>query len=279
MHTDSLQTRLKSLEKLLKDTENVAKKYVSITSKAKPEQIEDETKNVIQFDEPLYNRLMKVYNEAKSLLVKDEAAVDGCFEKLNEIQKPVNGKRKGKDPESPPGKKQKRFKKEIKSASPPIPEISETYICSTGDLVAARAPGSDDWILAKVTGYNPKTQRYEVEDFAPEEEDAFAKKFQAGHNSVIPLPPDSSLAPPSPSPGSLHGPRVYLYHPIPAKTPVLAMFPNTTTFYPAKVVSSHKKNKVVMFYHLQFDDDHEDGFTPSRKVNAQFVIPYPGVQY
>jgi hypothetical protein len=305
-NSEILNAKLKLLEKLLKETEIVAKKYVALTSKAKvvpddddntPDNPDGASKGVLQFDEQLYDKLMKVLKEGKNVLEKDDAAIDGCMDRLNDGQKGVNGKRKGKEPASPvtTGKKQKRSAKRQSSpktspgASPQLPEEGQSvaqgptiphgqgltgYTIPLGDLVAARQPSSEQWILAKAMAFHPKTQRYEVEDAAPdEEEDPTSKKFLATLSDIIPLPPDPATITPSATP-PLSGPVAHLYQPFSAKTSVLAMFPHTTTFYPAKVVSCHKKNKIVQFYQLQFDDDQEGGFTPSRKVAAQYVIPY-----
>jgi len=302
MHTHELSQKLKHLEKLLKETESVAKRYLSLTGKCSTE-LDDEDRVVIPFDEQLYTKLIKMYNEALSIFVKDEAAIDACLEKVTELQKlgnlasgggvPTNipgkmpseaivAKRKGRvEPESP-AKKQKRMPKKgtptgvpPSPTSPPIP----TYIANVGDLAAARPPNSVQWILVRSTAYNHKTGKYEVEDDAPDEEEPTAKKFVCPPENIVLLPPDSASilpnATPPPNNIAVAGPVVYLWSPILQKSPVLAMFPQTTTFYPAKVMTSHKKNKICQFYQLQFDDDQEGGFTPSRKVNAQFVIPLP----
>eukprot|EP00026_Physarum_polycephalum_P007230 Phypoly_transcript_07288.p1 GENE.Phypoly_transcript_07288~~Phypoly_transcript_07288.p1 ORF type:complete len:203 (-),score=45.44 Phypoly_transcript_07288:669-1277(-) len=192
----------------------------------------------------------------------------------------VDNKRRNKgDPESP-AKKVKRVTKKGVPPSPTSPVVN-SYVAQVGDLAAARAPNSDQWILVRITGYNSKTGRYEVEDDAPDEEEPIAKKFVCSAENVVLLPPDGASIPINaqqpPNNIATVGPVAYLWYPIPSKVPVLAMFPQTTTFYPAKIISSHKqqKNKIVQYYQLQFDDDQEGGATPTRKVNAQYVIPLP----
>jgi len=303
MHAPELSQKLKHLEKLLKETENVAKRYLSLTGKCSTE-LDDEDRVVIPFDEQLYTRLIKLYNEALSIFAKDEAAIDACLEKVSEIQKmgslgglgagsmgPMNNmqnispdtgfaKRKGRvEPESPV-KKQKRMPKKGTPGGTPSPTSPPpSYVASVGDLAAARAPNSDQWILVRITAHNHKSGKYEVEDDAPDEEEPMAKKFVCSPENIVLLPPDpQSISPnatPPPNSITLAGPVVHLWYPILPKTPVLAMFPQTTAFYPAKVATSHKKTKIVQFYQLQFDDDQEGGFTPSRKVSAQYVIPLP----
>jgi len=126
MHTPELGLKLKQLEKLLKETENVAKRYLALTGKCSTELDEDD-QVVIPFDEQLYTKLIKMYNEALTIFAKDEAAIDACLEKVTEIQKLGNlgggtglgsmpmtsiagslseggnmlAKRKGREPESP----------------------------------------------------------------------------------------------------------------------------------------------------------------------------------
>jgi SAGA-associated factor 29 len=54
-------------------------------------------------------------------------------------------------------------------------------------------------------------------------------------------------------------------------TQVLAMFPDTTSFYPATVVVPPKKKSPD--YLLQFvDDDDEAGLTPQRKIKPKYVV-------
>lgn len=302
MHTPELGQKLKHLEKLLKETENVAKRYLTLTGRCSTE-LNDDDQVVIPFDEQLYTKLIKLYHEALSIFGKDEAAIDACLEKVTELQKLGNlaaggggmhtgvsgkvppsessllAKRKAREPESP-AKKQKRMTKKGPGIPSPTSPIIPSFIANVGDLAAARAPNSDQWILVRIVSYNTKTGRYEVEDDAPDEEEPTAKKFVCSPENIVLLPPDSASIPINANPPTtsiaMTGPVYYLWNPIPQKTPVLAMFPQTTTFYPAKVMTAHKKNKIVQFYQLQFDDDQEGGFTPSRKVMAQYVIPLPG---
>ncbi|EGC36465.1 hypothetical protein DICPUDRAFT_54579 [Dictyostelium purpureum] len=118
-----------------------------------------------------------------------------------------------------------------------------------GQLVAARDTKLQ-WILAKVNSYSPKTQKYEVID---EDEDE-PKRFSVGSKDILQLPSPNNL------------PQ------IPLQTKVLAMFPDTTAFYPAVVVNVHKVKGKPTHYHLHFEDDQENGETPNRRVNAQHVI-------
>ena len=51
------------------------------------------------------------------------------------------------------------------------------------------------------------------------------------------------------------------------------MFPDTTTFYPAIVDQAPKKRSTDFL--LKFEDDEEDGDTPSRRVSYKYVVPFP----
>jgi len=271
MHADQLKAKLANLEKLLKETDNTAKRYVEITSKAKTGELSENGNELIHFDEALYNKLMKVYKDAQEILVKEEGAIDKTLEKVKEMQKSgLKRKTKGGEPASPASKaKIKKVKKE---------KSDDQYMALAGDLVAARTPNSDQWILAKVIAFNSKTTRYEVEDAAPEEdEDPTNKKFICIPEHVQVLPPDPSTIPPEKENTFAKGPTQYLYNAFPVRSPVLGMFPHTTTFYPATVVAPIKKGKIVIMYQLQFEDDTDDhtGTTPSRKVSAQYVVPFP----
>ncbi|KAK5574828.1 hypothetical protein RB653_010082 [Dictyostelium firmibasis] len=120
-----------------------------------------------------------------------------------------------------------------------------------GQLVAARDTKSSQWILAKVGSFSQKTQKYEVIDEDEEE----SKRFSVGQKDIIQLPSLTNLPPTFPN-----------------NTKVLAMFPDTTAFYPAVVVNVQKVKGKPTFYHLHFEDDQENGETPNRRVNAQHVV-------
>ncbi|KAM9951671.1 hypothetical protein ACTFIT_002353 [Dictyostelium discoideum] len=120
-----------------------------------------------------------------------------------------------------------------------------------GQLVAARDSKSNQWILAKVSSFSQKTQKYEVIDEDEEE----SKRFSVGQKDIIQLPSHTNLPPTFSN-----------------NTKVLAMFPDTTAFYPAVVVNVQKVKGKPTFYHLHFEDDQENGETPNRRVNAQHVV-------
>lgn len=61
---------------------------------------------------------------------------------------------------------------------------------------------------------------------------------------------------------------------LPHGAAVLAVFPQTTTFYNAVIVTPpSKRNKRE--YVLVFDEDEWRGLAPARKVKAKLVLPHP----
>lgn len=136
----------------------------------------------------------------------------------------------------------------------------------SGTLVAARTQRTrkdpDVWILATIHRYVPEKKKYEVEDEHPEEsEDA-----EQSAKSVMYLLPRASLIP---------LPTDHDHAELPKDTEVLAMFPKSTCFYRATVVAAQRK-KLMREYLLKFDDDEQEtGETPTRRVSAQHVVPYP----
>jgi hypothetical protein len=270
-----LKEKLKTLEKYYRELEAVAKRYQVISSKVNTEH-DDVEGAVLQYNEQVFVKIHKnlrdIYN-----LTKGELPLDPVSEKINEALRIPSKRRREVAEDAHIASKTRRSKKStpppMSSVDSPIPYERGNYAIPAGSLVAARRePDSDQWILAKMLNFNGG--RYEVEDYAPEdEEDQTYKKFTCAAADVLPLPPDpnalNSTVVPSPIPYGSANPVTLLYSGIPTNASVWAVFPHTTTFYPAKVVACQKKNKLVLFYQLQFDDDKEDGFTPSRRVTAQ----------
>jgi len=59
----------------------------------------------------------------------------------------------------------------------------------------------------------------------------------------------------------------------PKDSTVLAVFPSTSTFYPAIVAVPPRKRKGE--YLLKFADDEDEGTTPLRKVPVHHVVAIP----
>ncbi|KAL0486702.1 hypothetical protein AKO1_001626 [Acrasis kona] len=140
---------------------------------------------------------------------------------------------------------------------------ADTYLGNTEDLlkpgekVAAKASDSGDWILGSVVKYLADKKKYEIED---EDDDSNRKRYKLNKRLVVGLPRlfDAS--------------KVF-----PKGSQVLAMFPNTTTFYPA-IVDREPNKQNNFFYMLRFEDDEEDGKVVSRKVTHKHVIPMQNVR-
>ncbi len=122
--------------------------------------------------------------------------------------------------------------------------------------VAAKVSKSNEdgsWILGNVLEYDPKSQCYEIQD-----EDDVSRVMILGFSDVRRLE-DASQS-------------------LRRGDPVLAVFPETTSFYRAVVAKNPKSNRngdrdsnneVI----IKFDDDEDDsGKNPARRVPARFVL-------
>ena len=119
----------------------------------------------------------------------------------------------------------------------------------------------DEWILMTVLKYSKRQKMYTLEDA----DDLAEKKeeHEIPRDLVIPLA-SSEYTPPC----------------FPVGSRVLAMFPGTTSFYPATVVKCTKRSlanhngKTMWDYSLQFDDDEEDdeGDVIVKRAKGEYVI-------
>jgi hypothetical protein len=124
-----------------------------------------------------------------------------------------------------------------------------------GELVAARDARNDSYLLARVLQYLPTKQKYNVEDADPTLESEMGRRtFQCGLNEIVALrKPDNEY-------------RVDVR--------VYAMFPETSTFYIAKVIEPPSVN-VHSHYLVRFEDDEDDsGDTPHREIDPRYVVLY-----
>lgn len=125
---------------------------------------------------------------------------------------------------------------------------------------ATRSRAQVDWILARVTGYNRKDRAYLLQD-----EFHVSKTLTVPENNVMPLA--------SSRPKNWTAEAEY-----PIKSSVIAMFPETTEFYTATVVSLPKQHADKESYGLRFADDEEDpasGDVIVRTVSARYVLGIP----
>lgn len=136
-----------------------------------------------------------------------------------------------------------------------------------GDLVAAnvgvlnQGTGGQEWIVATVTRYSPSDGVFEIVDA---DEEAEKHVYRLPQKYVIPLPKTASVR---------HSQN------FPVGTSVLAVYPNTTTFYKAKVVQPARRlpNAEYSEFVLEFEDDGDaDGDAPAhRAVPFRHVVVFP----
>eukprot|EP01155_Anaeramoeba_flamelloides_P021242 Anaeramoba_flamelloidesa586376_47.p1 GENE.a586376_47~~a586376_47.p1 ORF type:complete len:258 (-),score=50.07 a586376_47:19-792(-) len=152
------------------------------------------------------------------------------------------------------------------SSNPPplcgkIP-ANNNYIASNGDLVAASIPDENTGsaiILCHVKTYSKTTQEYKLVDFF-EDLNKGPSYYTLPKEDVIPIPRTLS---------SKHLSQTEFSK----NEKVLAVYPETTTFYPAIVLESPgsrtKKGFDTFYYSLRFVND----FVEQIEVYARFVIP------
>eukprot|EP00301_Raphidiophrys_heterophryoidea_P019626 c4521_g1_i2.p1 GENE.c4521_g1_i2~~c4521_g1_i2.p1 ORF type:complete len:246 (+),score=61.83 c4521_g1_i2:23-739(+) len=121
-------------------------------------------------------------------------------------------------------------------------------IVPNDEEVACRHEGQ--WILGKIKSHNPKKNEYKIQD---------ADETNAHAIFSVPVSDVLQLIAPEFSKG----------------TRVLALYPNTTCFYPAEVVSFTKRGSKPHTYRLQFDDDFEDGREKQTRIEQKYVVEDP----
>jgi len=125
---------------------------------------------------------------------------------------------------------------------------------------------SDTWILAIITKcINADKNRYEVRDPEPQENGANSL-YNTTLRSIIPLPDPNA---PRDSPSSL-----FAYHEFTKGSTVMALYPDTSTFYRAQVIASPRDlpGRTVSSYKLKFEDDDNQ----EHLVAAEYVVEWPG---
>jgi SGF29 tudor-like domain/Inhibitor of growth proteins N-terminal histone-binding len=133
-----------------------------------------------------------------------------------------------------------------------FPTLSSQAAGKPNDLAAIQAPGTADWILAKVMSYDPATRMYTLSD----EDIESSKVFNLHESQVIIL-------------GGLKNLRT--------GDVVYAVYPDTTSFYKGTVSQAPRKaaggGSLVM---ISFMDDHdENGITYDKAVQMKHVMLPP----
>ena len=150
-------------------------------------------------------------------------------------------------------------------APQPQPSGQPVSSIDAGDLVAAnvgalnQSAGGQEWIVAKVTRYSPSEGAFEIVDA---DEEAEKHVYRLPQKFVIPLPKTAS---------------VRESQNFPAGTSVLAVYPNTTTFYKAKVVQPARRlpNAEYSEFVLEFEDDGDADGQAHRAVPFRHVVLFP----
>jgi SAGA-associated factor 29 len=129
-----------------------------------------------------------------------------------------------------------------------------------GEQVAAKVTRTDEngsWILASVQRFYADTETYDVQD-----EDDTTKLIRLPWSHVMRLSTGAE--------GCFH-----------KGTDCMAIFPETTSFYRAKVSKSpvwklSGTTPMISEVIVKFEDDEDDqGRTPHRRVPSRYVIPLP----
>lgn len=153
--------------------------------------------------------------------------------------------------------------------APPLPvrkRQRSKMAARPGEQVAAKVTRTDEngsWILASVQRFYPDTETYDVQD-----EDDTSKLIRLPWNHVMRL--------------SMGGAGTTETNVFAKGTDCMAIFPETTSFYRARVSkrpawrldragTPHVKEMIVKFE----DDEDANGRTPHRRVPARYVIPIP----
>mmetsp|Transcript_12380 Transcript_12380/g.37765 ORF Transcript_12380/g.37765 Transcript_12380/m.37765 type:complete len:254 (+) Transcript_12380:488-1249(+) len=156
-----------------------------------------------------------------------------------------------------------RGEKHAKSKSKSRDDRSQSLQPNTNVACQVRDESSGDaqWILGKVVQYFPDSKRYQVLDVGDSEEAeidenavANPKFYKLARNKIRVLPevPNVDLA---------------------AQARILAVYPNTTVFYPA-TVKTCARTRSDLSYLLEFDDEEEEeGNTRCKAVPARHVLP------
>ncbi|XP_015909234.1 SAGA-associated factor 29 isoform X2 [Parasteatoda tepidariorum] len=143
-------------------------------------------------------------------------------------------------------------------AMQPDPE----YIAKVGDLVAACVKMEEDsskstWILAEVTGFDSDKNEYTIYDI--DEREKPESVIESG--KIIPLP--LWRAHPTENPEAI----------FPKNSYVLALYPQTTCFYPAVVSQSPEKPEDS--YSLMFEDSsYTGGYSPPNEICQRYVLSF-----
>ncbi|GAB5589648.1 hypothetical protein Unana1_04548 [Umbelopsis nana] len=195
-------------------------------------------------------KLKELYSEGITTSLSESKTITDVIEKLTVLIALRNASENTSDPRR---KKRKTEADDLKITSGPHAakksKLTNGGTIPIGASVAAKQPKQKDkteeWILAVVISYNADKNKYHVED-VDQDETGTRQKYMVPPKNVIPIP---SVA------------EVRQLPEIPAHTDVLALYPGTTCFYNAIVITPPSKNKDASTqgcYKVQFEDDNDE---------------------
>lgn len=120
-------------------------------------------------------------------------------------------------------------------------------------LRKTRPTSEEEWIQCVVTKIYNDGARYEVRDPEPDEKGQPGQTFKAIPRDLIPIPTSPA--------------QISMLPPYPVGTPVLARYPETTTFYRAEVVGTKRDGKC----RLKFEGEEEEN--KEQEVERRMVLP------
>ncbi|KAH7352933.1 hypothetical protein KP509_19G070500 [Ceratopteris richardii] len=254
---------LRELDRLRTNQESIISKINKIHAKllkTMPELAE-------KYGDTLWMKLRNLYDDAKQFADEEDRVSQALIAQIETFLAP--GQTSAHRKKSGGEQKRKRMKAEADTrlSSPSISlRCSTDHPVLVGDQVAAKiSPENaekDDWIVVKVIRFDRETNRLEVIDEEPgDDEESVQRKYKLPSTCIIPFPKASD---PSSAPDFAAGSQV------------LAVYPGTTALYKA-VVAAHRKRKTDEYYLLEFDDDEEEGVDglPQRNVPFYQVVQLP----
>ncbi|GAA5804263.1 hypothetical protein HPULCUR_009750 [Helicostylum pulchrum] len=251
---------LAKLENIQKDTANIVTNINTIHT-------------AVNFEEgvppSIGTRLMDYYRGGIELSTSEAKTIHDIIEKVSvlvalrdasEYNNVIDQKRKKRRAEQDDASAPSQLSKKSKTTT-----TTNSNILPYGTSVAARQPKQKDkneeWILAVVLGYHTEKNKYEVEDV---DQDDFGQKqrYMLQPRNVIRIPDaDEAKSHAELNPGQ----------------DILALYPGTTCFYRAKIVSTPTKNKDPTFignYKVQFEDDNNE----VKYVMPRHVLEVPKIK-
>lgn len=142
-------------------------------------------------------------------------------------------------------------------------QAGPTHALERGDQVAAKLNPDDPWILASIVKYMPQKDKYQVEDEDDDEDEGSSRRSSRRRHTVssqyvVPLPKEHEAE------SFRAGDRV------------IAIYPNTTSFYSSTVVVAPRQSAARVT--VKFDDDEdESGTIPEHRIARRYVLSMPSV--